>query len=103
MPNYDYVCENCGLEWEDFTTIAERHNPPNPPDCETFINGQGHCKPQLKLNTPAFAAGYGLTSRRPDESYKDILRDQKRFYDKADAAKEARGIPHKKNTLGSML
>ena len=50
---------------------------------------------------------YGLTSRRPDESFKDILREQKRFYDKADAknleTRIDRGIPHKKNTLGSML
>ena len=103
MPTYEYTCENCGLEWDDFVPIADRHNPPNPPDCETFINGQGHCKPKLKLATPGFVAGYGLTSRRPDENFKDILREQKKFYDKADAAKEARGIPHQKNTLGNML
>jgi len=103
MPYYDYRCTNCGLEWEQSVPMAERNNPPNPPDCDEFINGKGHCVPEQVIGPKGFVAGYGVTNRRPDESFKDILREQKRFYDKADAVKEAKGIPHQKNTLGNML
>jgi len=101
MPYYDYKCESCGLEWEQSVPMADRNNPPNPPDCD--INGHGQCDPKQVIGVPALAPGFGLTKMRPDESFKDILRQQKKFYDKADAVKEARGIPHQKNTLGNML
>jgi putative FmdB family regulatory protein len=103
MPFYDYKCESCGLEWEQMVPIKDRNNPPNPPDCDTYINGHGHCKPKQVIGVPALAPGFGLTKMRPDEGFKDILRTQKKFYDKADALKEAKGIPHQKNTLGNML
>lgn len=99
MPYYDYVCENCGLEWEARVSMSDRHNPPNPEDCETFINGQDSCRPKMKPVAPELHSGYGINGRRTDQNFKDILRSQKKFYDKADRARSAMGLPPKKNTI----
>ena len=79
MPYYDYVCENCGLEWEARVSMSDRHNPPNPEDCETFINGQDSCRPKMKPVAPELHSGYGINGRRTDQNFKDILRSQKSF------------------------
>jgi putative FmdB family regulatory protein len=97
MPNYDYVCENCGLEWEQSVKIADRNDPPNPPECEWQDVDQ--CIPKIQVRLPGLHSGYGINGRRTDQNFKDILRTQKKFYDKADKARSLLGLPGKKNSI----
>lgn len=34
MPTYDYVCDNCGFESEEFRMISKRNDPKECPKCK---------------------------------------------------------------------
>jgi hypothetical protein len=53
----------------------------------------------MKVVAPELHSGYGINGRKTDQNFKDILRTQKKFYDKADKARAAMGLPVKKNTI----
>ena len=44
MPTYDYRCEKCGNEFEDFLPMAKRAEPTESP-CEQIVLGQIQASP----------------------------------------------------------
>jgi putative FmdB family regulatory protein len=71
MPYYDYQCSKCKHTFEQKLHMEERHGPEHEPcpDCggvKTVL---------LALRAVPFGDPVRLGIRRPDEQFKDVLRD----------------------------
>lgn len=73
MPNYDYQCDTCDNEFEEFHLIADR-NLPVGKTCGKC--GKGLIK--MKLVFPGVADPIRLGLRKPDPAFRDHLKEIKR-------------------------
>ena len=79
MPYYQYSCDECHKTFEIFTTIAKRHEP----ELEEHEDYSECCRSSLKLTVVSPRIGYdnfALTGKKPDEGFRDKLRDIKKNY-----------------------
>tara|TARA_Y100000004_G_scaffold188117_2_gene241838 strand:- start:727 stop:984 length:258 start_codon:yes stop_codon:yes gene_type:complete len=78
MPTYDYTCDQCDYEVEEFHTISKRNEPVGTvcPKC-----GKGHL--QMKPAVPLFCYDNVASPghrKKPDEAFTDHLKQMKRNY-----------------------
>lgn len=71
MPNYTYKCSACGYEYDRMLKIDNRREPENDPcpECKEC----GTVK-QL-IGTPGFADPYRLGRIKPNEDFRQVLRN----------------------------
>ncbi len=65
MPTYNFIDTQSGVEFSDFISISEM---------ETFLKENPHI--ELMVSAPAIVSGSGRA--KPDESFRDILRNIKK-------------------------
>ena len=71
MPFYDYACEKCSTEEEYNVKIADRDCPIDCPVCDG--------KMERMISSPKICYdSFTLTGRKPDEGFKDRLREIKK-------------------------
>ena len=81
MPTYDYRCEKCGNEFEDFLPMAKRAEPTESP-CEQIVLGQIQASPNCGgevtqlITAPGFAYDT-IGAKKPDASFNDKLKEIK--------------------------
>ena len=73
MPYYDYVCESCGLEFEESFPIVDRNIPTEQP-CR-FPTCGGEVK--RVFAKPYIGDPWRFTGKKPDEAFRDRLRQIK--------------------------
>lgn len=71
MPNYDYVCENCGDYFEQFNTLADYKTP-----TETPCKECGETTVEIMPQATSIVSGVNVRKKIPD-TFKDVLRDIK--------------------------
>ena len=75
MPYYDYSCKSCNHEFEMSMRISEREKPtkePCPKCSESEII--------LKLATPVIGDPWHFAGKKPDEGFRDKLRELKKHH-----------------------
>ena len=80
MPTYDYKCEKCGYESEEFLTIARRNEPTETP-CEKQVHRAAPiCGGEIKMKTVAPGIGDPLKMGlvKPDGRYVEKLKEIKK-------------------------
>ena len=93
MPTYDYRCEKCGNEFEDFLPMAKRAEPTESP-CEQIVLGQiqasSTCGGQINQvpgSTPTAFAYDNISSpghtKKPPSWMTDKLKEIKKAQPKA--------------------
>ena len=72
MPYYDYICVKCETEFEKSVPIAQREEPTEEPcsSCGGKVN--------RKFSTPYVGDPWNFARKKPDEGFKDRLREMKR-------------------------
>lgn len=75
MPLYDYVCLECGHDFEKNLKIADREKPTNEacPNC-----GQFESVKQMIAKAPGIGDPVRLGIRQPDDTWKDFTRRLKK-------------------------
>ena len=74
MPNYDYICDSCDKEFEKFYKIVDR-NIPVGKKCD---DSECYGKIEMKLVFPGVADPVRLGLRKPDDAFRDHLKEIKR-------------------------
>ena len=69
MPFYDYKCRGCGNEFEEQTSVDERHEPCKEA-CEK-CGDTGHV--HLAVVGKSAVIGYQTTTLRPDREFKNLM------------------------------
>ena len=80
MPTYDYKCEKCEHEFEEFLTIARRNEPTETP-CERQVHRAAPiCGGEIKMKTVAPGIGDPLKMgiKKPDGRYVEKLKEIKK-------------------------
>ena len=80
MPTYDYKCEKCEHEFEEFLTIARRNEPTETP-CEKQVHRAAPiCGGEIKMKTVAPGIGDPLKMglKKPDGRYVEKLKEIKK-------------------------
>ena len=75
MPYYDYYCSSCKHEFEINMKISERNVPtlePCPECSERDV--------ELQLATPTIGDPWRFAGKRPDEGFRDRLREIKKHH-----------------------
>ena len=75
MPYYDYHCTSCEHEFELCMKISERNGPteePSPKCSEREV--------KLKLATPIVGDPWRFAGKKPDEGFRDRLREMKKHH-----------------------
>ena len=75
MPNYDYYCSSCKHEFEINMKISERNVPTEEP-CPECSEGNV----ELQLATPTIGDPWRFAGKRPDEGFRDRLREIKKHH-----------------------
>ena len=75
MPYYDYYCSSCKHEFETNMKISERHVPTQEPCPECSERDV-----KLQLATPAIGDPWHFTGKKPDEGFRDRLREIKKHH-----------------------
>ena len=75
MPYYDYQCTSCKHEFETCMKISERHIPTQEPCPEC---SEKDVKQQLA--TPVVGDPWRFAGKRPDEGFRDRLREIKKHH-----------------------
>ena len=79
MPTYDYKCEKCGNEFEDFLPIAKRAEPTEESCDKQLHRAAPVCGGEIKMK--AVAPGIGdplkLGLKKPDGRYVEKLKEIK--------------------------
>lgn len=70
MPTYAFRDNNTGEEWEDFMGISA---------LEEFLAANPHIT-QLVNGAPTISSGRGM--KKPDQGFRDLLKDMKKNYSK---------------------
>lgn len=75
MPNYDYRCTACGVEFEMQTTIAERDEPTKVPcpACDGTIE-------RFLPTPPGFGDPMRLGRKRAPDAFNDVLKNMKKKF-----------------------
>ena len=69
MPYYDYVCEKCGLEFEESLPIVDRDAPTEQPCRFPTCGG----KVKMVFAKPYVGDPYRFTGKKIDREFKDRL------------------------------
>ena len=80
MPTYDYKCEKCGYEFEEFLIISRRNEPTETP-CERQVHRAAPiCGGEIKMKTVAPGIGDPLKMglKKPDGQYVEKLKEIKK-------------------------
>ena len=80
MPTYDFKCEKCGYEFEEFLTIARRNEPTETP-CERQVHRAAPiCGGEIKMKAVAPGIGDPLKMGlvKPDGRYVEKLKEIKK-------------------------
>jgi putative FmdB family regulatory protein len=75
MPYYDYYCSSCKHEFEINMKISERNVPTEEP-CPECSEGNV----ELQLATPTIGDPWRFAGKRPDEGFRDRLREIKKHH-----------------------
>jgi|TARA_B110001454_G_scaffold143205_1_gene132971 putative FmdB family regulatory protein len=75
MPNYDYYCSSCEHEFEINMKISERNVPTQEPCPECSERDV-----ELQLATPTIGDPWRFAGKRPDEGFRDRLREIKKHH-----------------------
>ena len=75
MPNYDYYCSSCKHEFEINMKINERNVPTQEPCPECSERDV-----ELQLATPTIGDPWRFAGKRPDEGFRDRLREIKKHH-----------------------
>ena len=75
MPNYDYYCSSCEHEFEINMKISERNVPTQEPCPECSERDV-----KLQLATPTIGDPWRFAGKRPDEGFRDRLREIKKHH-----------------------
>ena len=75
MPYYDYQCNSCNHEFEICMKISERHMPTDEPCTEC-----SESKVKQKLATPVVGDPWRFAGKKPDEGFRDRLREIKKHH-----------------------
>ncbi len=75
MPNYDYYCSSCKHEFEINMKISERNVPTQEPCPECSERDV-----ELQLATPTIGDPWRFAGKRPDEGFRDRLREIKKHH-----------------------
>ena len=75
MPNYDYYCSSCKHEFEINMKISERNVPTQKPCPECSERDV-----ELQLATPTIGDPWRFAGKRPDEGFRDRLREIKKHH-----------------------
>jgi len=77
MPAYDYICEICGLEFEEFLPISRREEPCSKSYCEDL---EKKCAIKMKVSTPFIGDSHYQGLKKPDRSFNDKLKEIKKAH-----------------------
>lgn len=80
MPYYDYYCETCGFEFERSVPIAERLSPTEESPVSECPETEQKCSIKMKFATPFVGDPWHFTGKKPDEGFKDRLREIKKHH-----------------------
>ena len=75
MPYYDYYCTSCKHEFETNMKISERHVPTQEPCPECSERDV-----ELQLVAPTVGDPWRFAGKRPDEGFRDRLREIKKHH-----------------------
>ena len=75
MPYYDYHCSSCKHEFEINMKISERNVPTQEPCPECSERDV-----ELQLATPTIGDPWRFAGKRPDEGFRDRLREIKKHH-----------------------
>ena len=75
MPYYDYHCISCEHEFELCMKISERNGPTEEP-CPKCSESEV----KLKLATPIVGDPWRFAGKKPDEGFRDRLREMKKHH-----------------------
>ena len=75
MPYYDYYCSSCKYEFEINMKISERNVPTQEPCPESSERDV-----ELQLATPTIGDPWRFAGKRPDEGFRDRLREIKKHH-----------------------
>ena len=75
MPYYDYVCESCGLEFEESLPIVDRNIPIEQP-CRVATCGG---KVKMLFAKPYIGDPWNFTGKKIDDGFKDRLKEIKKM------------------------
>ena len=75
MPYYDYVCESCGLEFEESLPIVDRNIPIEQP-CRVATCGG---KVKMLFAKPYIGDPWSFTGKKIDDGFKDRLKEIKKM------------------------
>ena len=75
MPYYDYYCSSCKHEFEINMKISERNVPTQEPCPECSERDV-----ELQLATPTIGDPWRFAGKRPDEGFRDRLREIKKHH-----------------------
>lgn len=78
MPIYDYICKTCGLEFEELNSISNREKPTLESPYSGCTQVEAQCEIILKPVAPVLGDSVKLGIRKPDDAFKDKLKDIKR-------------------------
>lgn len=68
MPNYDYICRDCGNVFEQFQRMDDRYEPTRKPcpSCQKKAV-------EIKIGNPAIGDSVKLGLTKPDKGMKEVL------------------------------
>ena len=75
MPYYDYVCESCGLEFEESLPIVDRNIPIEQPCRVATCEG----KVKMLFAKPYIGDPWNFTGKKIDDGFKDRLKEIKKM------------------------
>ena len=75
MPYYDYHCTSCEHEFELCMKLSERNGPTEEP-CPKCSESEV----KLKLATPIVGDPWRFAGKKPDEGFRDRLREMKKHH-----------------------
>ena len=75
MPYYDYHCTTCEHEFELCMKISERNGPTEEP-CPKCSESEV----KLKLATPIVGDPWRFAGKKPEEGFRDRLREMKKHH-----------------------
>ena len=80
MPTYDYKCEKCGNEFEDFLPIAKRAEPTEESCDKQLHRAAPICGGEIKIKVVAPGIGdpLKLGLKKPDGRYVEKLKEIKK-------------------------
>tara|TARA_B100000809_G_C14840819_1_gene424677 strand:+ start:85 stop:345 length:261 start_codon:yes stop_codon:yes gene_type:complete len=76
MPYYDYVCESCGLEFEESLPIVDRNIPIEQPCRVATCEG----KVKMLFAKPYIGDPWSFTGKKIDDGFKDRLKEIKKMH-----------------------